>query len=128
MPERVVLMGAKLANMEKEFLDLAKNLNKVSNMYSTGLELFEDSESYLSELNDDNFDSPIDGFNVIHRSMFESFDIAADISLAAINIAALAVSSPDCGVSLKLTKLIEVSVTRCNVPILISECRRKLVD
>jgi hypothetical protein len=76
-------------------------------MYSTGQELFEDSESYLRELNDDNFDIPIDGFEVTHRSRFESFGIVADISLAAINIAALAVSSPDCGVSVKLTRLLE---------------------
>ncbi len=97
-------------------------------MYPTGQELFEDSESYLSELNDDNLDSLIDGLKVISESIFESFDITADISLAAINIAALAVSSPDCGVSIKLTRLLEVSVTHCTVPALISECRRKLVD
>lgn len=96
-------------------------------MYSTGQELFEDSESYLSELNDDNFDLPIDGSNVIHRSIFESFDILADLSLAAINMATLAVSSPDCGVSVKLTRLLEVSVKHCTVPVLISECR-KLID
>lgn len=94
-------------------------------MYSTGQELFEDSESYLSELNDDNFVLPIDGSDV-YRSIFESFDILADLSLAAINIAALAVSSPDCGVSVKLTRLLEV--THCTVPTLISEFRRKLVD
>ncbi|HEY9614746.1 hypothetical protein [Allocoleopsis sp.] len=97
-------------------------------MYPTGQELFEDSESYLSELNDDNFDSPNNGFEVIHGSMLESFDIAADISLAAINIAALAVSSPDCGVSVKLTGVLEVSVKPCTFPVLISECRRKVVD
>lgn len=97
-------------------------------MYATGQELFEDSESYLNELNKEHFDSPIDGFEFIHGSVFESFNIAADISLAAINIAALAVSSPDCGVSVKLTRLLEVSATHCTVPLLISECRRKLVD
>lgn len=97
-------------------------------MRSTGQELFEDSESYLSELNDDNFDIPIDGFETIHGSVFESFDIVADISLVAIDIATLAVSSPDCGVSVKLTRLLEVSVTPCTVPALISECRRELVD
>lgn len=97
-------------------------------MYSNGQELFEDSESYLSELNDDNFDSLIDGFEVIHKSIFESFDIAADISLAANNMAALAVSTPDCGVSVKLTRLLEVSVTHFTNPASISECRRKLVD
>lgn len=76
-------------------------------MYSTGQELFEDSESYLSELNDDIFDLPIDGSDVIDRSIFESFDILEDLSLAAINIAALAVSSPDCGVSVKLTRCLK---------------------
>ncbi|NEQ24668.1 MAG: hypothetical protein F6K28_37285, partial [Microcoleus sp. SIO2G3] len=70
-------------------------------MYSTGQELFEDSESYLSELNDDNFDNLIDGFEVIHGSTFESFDIAPEISLAANNRAALAVSTPECGVSIE---------------------------
>ena len=97
-------------------------------MYPTGQELFEDYESYFSELNDDDFYSLIDVFEVIHRSSFESFDIIANISLAAINIAALAVSSPDCGVSVKLTRLIEVSVTHFTVPSLISECTEKLVD
>lgn len=97
-------------------------------MYPTGQEFFEDSESYLSEINDDNFDSLIDWIEVIHEGIFESFDIAADISLAAINIAALAVSSPECGVSVKLTRLLEVSVTHFTVPTQISECRRKLVD
>ena len=97
-------------------------------MDSTGQELFEDSESYLSELTDDNFDSLIDGFDVIHRSTFESFDIAVNISLAVINIAALAVSTPDCGVSIKLTRLLEVSVTHGTVPTLASQCRRRLVD
>ncbi len=95
-------------------------------MYPTGQELFEDSESYLSELNDDNFDSLIDWIEVIHEGI--SLDIVADINLAAINIAALAVSSPECGVSVKLTRLLEVSVTQFTVPIRISECRRKLVD
>lgn len=73
-------------------------------MYSTGQELFEDHESYLSELSDDKFDFAIDCFDVINRSIFESFDIVTDISLAAINIAALAVSSPDCGVSIVATE------------------------
>ena len=97
-------------------------------MSPTGQEFFEDYESYLSELNDDNFDSPINEFQVIHGSMLESFDIAADISLAAINIAALTISSPDCGVSVKLTRLLDVSVKHFTVPILISECKRKVVD
>jgi hypothetical protein len=73
-------------------------------MYPTGQELFEATESYMNELNDDNFDRAIDMFEFIHSSSFKYCDILADISLVAINIAALAVSSPDCGVSVKLTR------------------------
>jgi hypothetical protein len=102
------------------------SFNKVDKMYPTGQELFEDSESYLSELNSERLDIPINSFDVINRSMFKHFALVAAPSIAAIDIDALAVSSPDCSVSVKLTSLVEGSVT--HFPVLISECSRKLVD
>lgn len=97
-------------------------------MYPDGKELFEDHESYLSELSNDEFDISTDSFNLFKESVFESSMLVTGTSLGGNGIAVLAISSPDCGVSIKLTRLLEISATHGTVPILISECRRKIVD
>jgi hypothetical protein len=80
-------------------------------MYSTGKELFEDSESYLSELSYDELDISIDSFNVFNKSVLESSELVTDISLGVNGTAMPAVSSPECTVSIEFMRWLEVSVT-----------------
>jgi hypothetical protein len=80
-------------------------------MYSTGKELFEDSESYLRELSNDEFDISIDSFNVFNKSVFESSELVTDTRLGVNGTALSAVSSPECGVSIEFMRWLEVSVT-----------------
>lgn len=91
----------KLANIEL----------KVFQMYYPGKELFEDSESYLSELSNDELDIPLDSFNVFNKSVFESSELVTGTSLGVNGTAVSAVSSPECGVSIELMRWLEVSVT-----------------
>ena len=65
-----------------------------------GKELFEDYESYLSELNNDNLDIPINSFNVFNKSIFESSQLVQVTNLRINSTALSAVSSPECSVSI----------------------------
>ncbi len=83
----------------------------VLTMNPTGKDFFEDSESYLSELSNDELDIPIDSFNLFNKRVLESSELVAGTSLGVKGTAVLAVSSPECSVSIELMKWLEVSVT-----------------
>ena len=73
-------------------------------MYHTGKELFEDTESYLSELSNDEFDLSIDSFNIFNKSVLEFSELVPLTSLGVNGTAVCAVSSPECTVSLELMR------------------------